>query len=201
MRSRCSLLALVVSLALATPAAAASKPSCSMRASKTVASSSTARVFTVKSRKADTGNVLYGCLRSVGRRVRLAENTDDELYTYTAFSKVGLNGRFVVFQYEAADVSCKADCPPDYAPVVVSIEVADLRRRRVRGYAGVARDSLLVTPGGTPAWLQAAATAGGGADVHAGADVLDSGPVDGLTLDGHELRWTNAGAPKSATLR
>lgn len=189
----------VVALAPAGSAgAAAERPTCSLKGSKTVASNGAARVFTVVSGREEYGDVLYGCLRSVGRRIRLAEEFDDGLYQSSTFEKVRLNGRFVVWQVQHIDVSCKADCPPAYSPTRVQIDVADLRRRRVKAFAGSARDSLFVTRTGTPAWLEDGV---GGIEVHAGEQVLDIGAIDSLSLAGHELSWLNSGQRKSATLR
>jgi hypothetical protein len=128
----------------------------------------------------------------------MAANYDDGIYQSTAFSKVGLNGRFAVWQLQSIDISCKADCPPGYEPVQFRIGVADLRSRRGRGYDGSARDALVVTRGGTPAWLQ---EAGSAVEVRAGAQVLDTGAIDSLALRGYDLTWQNAGVPKSASLR
>jgi hypothetical protein len=189
---------LLAVLAFAPAADAATKRTCSRAGSETVASNSTARVYTVFSLRDGYGDILYGCLRKTGRHVRLAENYDDDLYASTSFDKVRLNGRFVVWQFQSIDVSCKADCPPGYSPTNVLIEVADLRSRRVRQFEGEARDALLVSRRGMPAWLQDTPTGG---EVHTGAQVLDSGAVDRLRLSGDVLRWTNAGVAKSATLR
>jgi hypothetical protein len=188
----------VVALGLAPAEASAAKRTCSLKGSKTVASNSTARVFTVASRRADYGNVLYGCLRSVGRRVRLAEDYDDGLYQTSSFDKVGLNSRFVVWRSTDTDVSCKAACPPDYTGSSVSIEVGDLRRKRVATFAGSPKDALFVGRAGTPAWLQDGV---GGVQVYAGDQVLDTGAIDSLSLSGATLSWVNGGVSKSAPLR
>lgn len=198
MRTRLLLSALAVGLAAApAPASAATKPSCSVKGSKTVASNSAARVYTVTSRRDEYYDILFGCLRKDGRRVRLAEQYDDDLYVSRTFSKVRLNGRFVVWQYQATDVSCKADCPPGYQPTQSDVQVANLRTRRVRDYPGRANDALFVTRRGTPAWLEGD---GDQVRVHAGLKVLDTGRIDSLTLRGYELGWANAGVVKSATL-
>jgi hypothetical protein len=190
---------LTAALLLLVPAASAqAKPSCSVKHSKTVASNSSARVFTVRSHRDDYGDILYGCLKSTGKRTRLAEDYDDNYVSSSSFDKVALNGRFAVWQYVASDVSCKADCPPDYQPTRYTVQVGDLRVRKVKAYDGQAKDTVLVTRAGTPAWLQDGV---GGVEVHAGAQVLDTGVIDGLALTGNVLSWTNAGMPKSATLR
>jgi hypothetical protein len=196
-----TLIAAVAFVALApagTAVAAPKKPACSVKGSKTVTSNRYARVFTLRSKQEDFGDVLYGCLRSSGRRVRLSAEFDDGLYSTSAFTKVGLSGRFVVWQLNSVDTSCKADCPPGYEPSVFRIGVADLRSRRVTGYPGAARDVLLVTRTGIPAWVQ---QAGDLTEVHAGTQVLDSGAIGDIALNGLELSWYNAGSQHSATLR
>ena len=191
---------LIAVLALAPAAeAGSSKRTCSRSGSETVASNSTARVYTKFSQRDEYGDILYGCLRSTGRHVRLAENYDDDLYVSTTFSKVRLNGRFVVWQFESIDVSCQADCPSNYQATETHISVADLRTRRVRRFEGEARDRLFVTRGGTPAWLQDAM--GGVVEVHAGDQILDSGQIEALDLSGTMLAWFKDGMPRSATVR
>lgn len=189
---------LLLVLATAPAADAATKRTCSRSGSETVASNNYVRVYTKFSQRAEYGDILYGCYRRTGRHVRLAENYDDDLYVSTTFSKVRLNGRMVVWQFEAIDVSCKADCPPGYDPSTTLIEVADLRSRKVLQFEGEARDALFVTRRGTPAWLQDSPAGG---EVHSGSQVLDSGAVDGLSLRGKVLSWTNAGVARSAMLR
>jgi hypothetical protein len=200
MRRTCPLiLALALALALVPPAGAASKRTCSVKGSKTVVSNRYARVYTVPARGLDEVAKLYGCARSVGRRVLLDVHTDDQYVASEEFSEVGLNGRMVVWKHVSSDFSCKADCPPSYDPVVESVGVRDLRARRNHALAGNPRPgTLLVTRKGTPAWLQGDAPA---IEVHAGPNVLDTGAIDSLSLQANVLSWTNAGAPKSATLR
>jgi hypothetical protein len=71
-----------------------------------------------------------------------------------SFTQVRLNGRFVAWQFDASDLSCKADCPPDYNPLRQTINIADLRTRKRKSTAGAARpDTLSVTRGGTAIWL------------------------------------------------
>jgi hypothetical protein len=193
-------LAMLVALAAApTAGAAAKKPTCSVKGSKTVVQNSQARVYTLKSRKEFFGNVLYGCLRSSARKVRLASNYDDGYVTSQQYSKVGLNGRFVVFHFVSTDVSCKADCPPGYEPTSYQVIVTNLRTRKVTRYNGRPKDKLFVTATGIPAWLQDAATPGV-VEVHAANQVLDTGVINGLALAGFQLSWVNSGQTKSATL-
>ena len=200
MRLRLVLTALVVLSLVPTgdAAAAGSARKCAVKGSKTVASNRYARVFTVRSGREDYGDILYGCMLGVGKRMRLAEQYDDGLYVTESFDKVRLNGRMVVWQSTSTDVSCKADCPPGYESTSFRVAVADLRSRKIKGYDGEAKDALFVTRRGTPAWLEDAT---GGVEVHAGTQVLDVGAIDSLALRGNLLSWTNAGQPESAVLR
>jgi hypothetical protein len=182
--------------------AAARKPSCAAAKSKTVAQNASARVFKITRSSGTTR--LYGCLRSSGRRVVLAQAADD-IETSTGFDRVRLNGRFVAWQGTATDLSCKADCPPGYDPYTWTIERVDLRSRKGRAFSGrAAGQALVVSRKGAVAWVQST-----GADTYdvragdaAGARTLDSGAIDpkSLKLAGSTLSWTNAGAPKTAAL-
>jgi hypothetical protein len=193
-------LALLVALAAApTAGAATKKPTCNVKGSKTVVQNSQARVYTLRSHKEFFGNVLYGCLRSTARKVRLVANYDDDYVTSQRFSKVGLNGRFVVLHFVSTDVSCKADCPPGYQATSYEVIVMNLRTRKLTRYDGRPKDKLFVTATGTPAWLQDAATPGV-VEVHAANEVLDTGVISRLALAGFELSWVKSGQAKSATL-
>jgi hypothetical protein len=198
MRHRVLIAALAVLAIAPSPASAATTRTCSLKGSRGIASNSTARVYTVRSHREDYGNILYGCLRSTGKRVRLAEEYDDGYVTSSSFDKVRLNGRFVAWESSSTDISCKADCPPGYSGSSGGIDVADLRSRHVKEYAGSPGDELVVGRGGTPAWLQ---TGVGGVEVHAGDQVLDTGVVDHLKLSGTTLSWQNGGQAKYANLR
>ncbi|MEA2445299.1 MAG: hypothetical protein QOJ12_2591 [Thermoleophilales bacterium] len=201
------LLPLVILAVLAFAPAADAKSTCSATGSKTVASNSSARVYTVKSGRADYGDVLLGCLRSNGKRFRLAENYDDGLYVTSSFSKVRLNGRFVGWQVDNSDVSCKADCPPGYQTATSALALVDLssRRRRTIDAAAVG-NALVVSRTGGLAWVgqgQGALvvyTAPAGSREYTPADSGDIDPSS-LSLRGSVLSWRNAGVAKTATLR
>jgi hypothetical protein len=197
-----SLLAVLLAFAVAQPASAASKRhSCTAKGAKTVVKDRDARVFTTPGGQGeDTIERLYGCLYSNGTRVLLAESSDDQFTSSALFSNVTLNKRFVAWQFRTEDISCKADCPPDYQPVHVNISARDLKAKRTKRFDGAVKGkALAVGRKGTPAWLQDAA-AGGAVEVHAGANVLDTGAIDTLKLKGTTLSWLNAGAAKSAPL-
>jgi hypothetical protein len=99
----------------------------------TLASSSTARVYRVpvSGRERATG-VVYGCLRAGGRTTRLARESDDAIETSHAVTATKLGGRYAVLVIETTDLSCKADCPPDFQTQRDVLRVTDLRTRRSR---------------------------------------------------------------------
>jgi len=152
-------LALLVLLAVAPAgsASAATKHSCTAKGAKTVVKNKTARVFTTPGRPGeDTIDRLFGCLYSTGKRILLTESRDDEFVSSESFSDVKLSGRFVAWQFKSEDFSCKADCPPGYDPTSEYVVLVDLRTRKRKGTAGEARPgTLAVTRGGTATWLDA----------------------------------------------
>ncbi len=181
---------------------------CRKAGSQTVAQNRTARVYSVAVASSDNYVIarLYGCVRRSGRRVRLAEATDDDIYSSSSWSDVRLAGRFVAWSYRSDDVSCKANCPPDYSPTRRSIHLYDLRRRTSRSIAERVSDGALVlTTFGALAWATEFAT--GDVVVRAsdaeGLRTLDRGEIapSWLRLDGAALHWTNAGQARSARLR
>lgn len=198
-----SVLAAVVLLALIPTGSASAAPAakrCTAKDAKTLVKNRFARVFTTPHGGDEfTTSRLFGCVHSTGRRVLLDVATDDAYTSYDEFRKVRLNGRFVAWEHESYDISCKADCPPGYQAQRISIRTRDLRAKRSRSFAGTATgENLVVGVGGTPAWLQGS---GDQVEVHAGTSVLDTGPIDSLTLSGTMLSWLNAGTPRGAGLR
>jgi hypothetical protein len=180
------------------------RPPCYLKGSHTVASSKKVRVFEVKRQ---SGNRLYGCLRSNGVRQVLAKGYDDGYVTSGTFDEVKLAGRFVAWQFTATDISCKAACPPEYDPTTADLHIRDLRSRRTRNVAGeVANDGhLFLTRGGSIGWPERPSS--GPIEVnaydHAGAHTLDTGDgiaPDSLHLSGSTLDWLNAGERRTATL-
>jgi hypothetical protein len=153
--------AAILALVPATSADAATSKvkRCTPKGAKTIHKTSEARVYTLKGPgpQSDDETIqqrLYGCLFSTGRPLLLAESYDDDFVASGAFDQVRLNGRFVAWQFDAEDISCKADCPPDYKPLRQSINIADLRTRKHKSTTGAARpDTLSVTRGGTAIWL------------------------------------------------
>lgn len=199
------LLTLVAALALvaalpATSSAASKKRSCTAKGAKTVAGNRYARVFSAPARPGDYADErLFGCLYSKGRRVPLAEAYDDDYVSAEEFRKVRLRGRFVAWEQESYDISCKTGCPPGHQATTWRVHSVDLRSRRDRSYRGaVLGDSLVLGRLGTPAWLE---PLGDSVRVRAGGAALDEGAVASLALRGSTLTWTNAGHQRGATLR
>jgi hypothetical protein len=180
--------------------AATAKNRCDAKGAKTVVKSRFVRVFKAPGRAEDSTGRLFGCMYSNGKRVLLDEGSDDGLVTSEAFRRVVLNGRFVAWEHESVDLSCKAECPPGYETLSYTIHSRDLRSRKTRTFSGkVAQDSLDVGKLGTPVWVQ---SVGDLEEVHAGDSVLDTGNIIGLRLSGTTLEWLNeTSGAKTATVR
>jgi hypothetical protein len=156
------------------------------------------------------GSQLFACLQASGRPWALATgiNVPDG---YLAV--VRLAGDFVAFgAYEGSACARYGMCPPGYSPSLTTA-VVDLR-------TGARRDFHLADPRGTPvaghalvlnsrgsiAWIGCPVGCDAGRELHTidaqGNHLLDTGALDAasLRLSGSTLSWTNAGAPRSATL-
>src|SRR3954451_8051446 len=129
-------------------AATAKVKRCTPKGARTIHRTSEARVYTLrgpgpKSEFEDVQRRLYGCLFSTGRPLLLAESYDDGIYTSGDFSQVRLNGRFVAWQFDASDISCKDTCPPGYNPVTQRIHIGDLKSRKGKNTNGSAAQDTL----------------------------------------------------------
>ena len=202
MRRLIALLVLAGLVAVAAPApASAAKARCAAKRSHTVAKNRLVRVYSVSR----NGNRrLRGCLRATGRRVLVVREYDDGYVESGTYRDVRLAGRFVAVVFDATDVSCKADCPPDYEATQTSVVISDVRSRRDRTTrTHETPGSLRLSTAGVAAWL---APIAGGFEVHAydgsGEPVLDSGAIDpaSLSLAGLHLTWANGGVARSAEL-
>ena len=183
------------------PAAAAARSECKRAHSKTIARNRTARVYETTTSE---GSRLYGCAYATGRRLLLAEASDDDYVSSQSYELVGLRGRFVALTTESTDVSCKAACPPGYSGSSSRIEVFDIRRRRqVRSIAAQAQKVVLTTRGAV-AWseLEGKGIAIRAAD-GAGSRVLDSGAIaaDSLRVELTIVSWVKDGVERFARLR
>lgn len=163
-----------------------------------------ARVFWLPSRPESLDQtVMYGCLRSNGRAIRLqgAYDSGEDGRSYT---HVKLAGRFVAWDDGRYDITCKADCPPGYVPNHDAIAVRDLRRHHTRFVQLTSgAGAVAVNHSGGVAWVQGS---GNAMTVHArdssGERTLDRGRIDDTSLKvrGGTVRWLNAGQPRSAPL-
>jgi hypothetical protein len=180
---------------------------CIPKGTKTVVKNKYARVFTADgpgpSADPDVQRRLYGCMYSTGRRALLSVAWDDDYVTAGSFSNVRLNGRFAAWEHEAYDISCKADCPPDYNPTTWSVNVVDLRRpNKERGtFAGGDVTDLVVTRTGAIAWIEPGKVKAIDAD---GERVLASKneiAIESLELVGREVSWLEGTERASAVLR
>ena len=195
--------ALALAVAAAPAAEAKSKP-CSRKGSSTIVSTKSVRVYRVKN--SDGGFDLFGCLRSDGKRQNLEHGYDDMIETSGTFDRVHVAGHFVAWQFTAYDVSCKADCPPGYDPTAVTLRIRDLKKRKTKTVNGevASHGRLVLTTGGSIAWTQQGVGSAVAVNAYDGAGrrELDKGqiPPGSLHLTGSVAHWTNAGAPKQATL-
>lgn len=213
-------LIVIASLALAliaTAPAAAAKPSCARKGSKTVARAPGMRVFTVRSvdRFAEEEVVrLYGCWSVDGRKRWLAENVESDYDgSGTGFGDVRAAGRYVAWLAWDFDGSCKADCPPGYDQSDEALVVYDLQRGRVlrrselpdhTTYRG---GSLALTQHGGIAWLTSGETLGSVPDLAVldrdGRRVLDSGNIAPASIRAEIsiVSWVRDGVEHFARLR
>lgn len=196
----CSALAIsATGTGVASAAGAHHKP-CSRKGSKTIASNSHTRVYSVPT--AD-GSKLYGCLRSADKPRRLFVASDDGYVTSQLYDRVTLTGRFVAWQVTDTDDSCKADCPPGYNPTTKHLDLRDLRKSKTRNVVGEVdpKGKLVVTTGGALAWVEPGYAIK--AFDRAGARTLDTAPTiepGSLRRHNNDVSWANAGVSRSATL-
>jgi hypothetical protein len=201
---RVALVVAAVALLATSPAAEAKSKPCTRKGSHTIVSTKSVRVYRVKN--SDGNFDLYGCLRSDGRRQKLQHGYDDMIETSGTFDRVHVAGHFVAWQFTAVDVSCKAQCPPEYNPTTVTLRVRDLKKRKTLNVHGEVASGgrLVLTSGGAIAWTQQGVGSAVAVNAYDGAGrrQLDSGHVQAgsLRLTGRVAHWTNAGVPKQAAL-
>lgn len=148
-------------------------------------------------------DALYGCLWANGRELLLDASSDD-FYGSDHYGEPILGGRYVAWVYTTEDISCKADCPPNYDATTEYVNVYDLKKARGKvTTADPAFDSLRLNSSGDAAWLTLAG--GGNLAVNAwkGAQsrVLDTGPITRFRLRGPKLSWVNGDVQHAVTLR
>jgi hypothetical protein len=175
--------------ACAVPASAVTTDRCKTAGRQTVAVNRELRVLS----RGDTTSV---CLRRTGRSTPIF--TADGLYTFGGV--LALAGHRVGYATQYTP-ECKADCPPTVS-TRYETGVFDAARRVHRVLATEPTNRLVLAPSGTVAWLT-------GSDADAvlhyadryGRRTLDTGaiPAASLKRSGTTLRWTHAGAARSAT--
>jgi hypothetical protein len=199
--ARSLVLLTLVALAVAAAPAAAAPSSNPCQRGKTIAKNGHARVFKVV---AGDDTRLYACLLGERKRVLLGVATDDGYVTFEKIRLVRLTGRFVAWDFESTDLSCKADCPPEYDTTREHASVYDLRRRQRRRLHEIAPRRLELTRTGVLAW-----TSGADGDVSvfksaATGDrtLLDEGNVraSSLRVQGLRASWVKDGVRTSVRI-
>jgi hypothetical protein len=198
MRSRRLLVVLVAVLGLAVGAAPAeanhSKGKCKARGT-TLAKNDSGRVYETTTK--DGSEVLWGCYWARNRGFEMDVSSGDDISTFESYGNVMLRGRFVAWTFTSEDVSCKADCPPNYDATTEFVKTYDLKTRDEDSetsdpYSG----SLRLNSGGALAWLTIAAGTGN-YEVHAwdgaGHRTFDTGAITRFRLRGPTLSWVNGG--------
>lgn len=149
-------LVVVIALALLVPpllpvdSIAASRKSCRVAGSTTLAQNSFVRLYSVPN---PAGRDLRACLRSNGRHRRLDADSSDDFVTSESWSGPRLAGRYAAWTHTYTDVSCKAACPPGYTGVSQWAVVYDVRRgRQVATRSGAF--AFVLTDRGALAWLE-----------------------------------------------
>ena len=158
-------LAVVIALGLLVPpllpvdSIAASRKSCRVAGSTTLAQNSLVRLYSMPNPE---GRDLRACLRSNGRHRRLDADSSDDLVTSRSWNDPRLAGRYAAWTHTFTDVSCKAACPPGYSGVNRSTQVVDVRRGRVVTSHPWPREpgSVVLTNRGAIAWIQEASPLG-----------------------------------------
>ena len=209
---------LCIALVATAPASAArnkAKPSCAKKGSYTVLRAPGVRVFTARVTDEEEGLVrLYACLSANGRKQELADSFESSYNgTSDGFSDVRLAGRYVAWQRDEFDGSCKADCPPNYDQSDETVIVYDVRRERlVRQWAlpeftTYRSRSLALTQRGGLAWLAAPDGLGTTPQLEVldagGRRVLDSGniPATSVRAEISIVSWVRDGIEHFARLR
>jgi hypothetical protein len=163
-------------------------------------------VYEVESTDSFIDTVLYGCLFSRNKPLRIGDAFDDHYVVNNGYRTVRLAGRFVAYAAWDEDVSCKAACPPGYDSRDDWVAVWDLSKRKARSQAGLAAGGTLkLNDHGETAWLER--LGGGQREVHlwdAGAHrVLDTGPIRSasLALTSSTLSWVDGDVQHTVQLR
>ena len=144
--------ALLVALAAAAPAGAThSRGKCKGRGD-TIVKNDAGRVYE-REEEAEVRQ-LFGCLWASNREIELETASGDDITISESYDEVLLRGRFVAWVFTREDVSCKADCPPDYDATQEYVNVFNLGTRKGDFETSEAvADSLRLNSTGAAAWL------------------------------------------------
>lgn len=193
----------VILLALAATSADAthSRGKCKARGT-TIAKNDTGRVYE-REEEAEVRS-LWGCTWSRNRPFQMEVAEGDDFTTFESYDNVILRGRFVAWVFTHEDISCKADCPPNYDATTEYVRTYDMRTGAdAEETSDPEAGKLRLNSSGSLAWLTLAGD--GNRDVHAwdaaGHRTLDSGLIGKFRLRGRTLSWVNGGdLARTATL-
>ncbi len=160
----------------------------------TIVKNDTGRVYE-REQDADVRQ-LWGCVWDRNRPFVMDVAEGDGFTTSESYDNVILRGRYVAWTFVHEDVSCKADCPPNYDPTTEYVKTFDLKTRdEDLETSDAAAGSLRLNTRGSLAWLILAGN--GNHNVYAwdgnGARSLDTGPITKFRLRGATLSWVNGG--------
>jgi hypothetical protein len=190
--------ALLLALGAATPASANhSRGKCKARGD-TIVKNDSGRVY---EREEDAEvTTLYGCLWSTNREVELQSSSGDGFTVNEGYAEVLLRGHFVAWVFTREDISCKADCPPNYDPTQEYVNVFNLKARKGDfETSDPAFGSLRLNSTGAAAWLTTPSSGGSEVNVWDGAGwrSLGSGQIRRFRLRGRMLSWLDGDVPRS----
>lgn len=160
----------------------------------TIAKNDTGRVY---EREQDAEvRTLWGCVWSQNKPFEIEAAAGDDISTFESYDDVLLRGRYVAWTFTREDVSCKADCPPNYDATTEYVSTMDLRTQDGDSdLSDPEAGTLRLNTKGSLAWLTLAG--GGDRDVHSwdskGPRKLDSGLITRFRLRGPTLSWVNGG--------
>ena len=160
----------------------------------------------------DEEDVYFFCVRPDGRRETLLTPEDEFQTTHaTLVGRVRLAGRYAAYRYIWQRPPCSDANPCQPGEALQGYRVGINRPGYTPFEADVGDNDTTfgLTAGGVLAWLTAVA---GGQELHvlggpfgkqAPGVVVDSGAIDpgSFSVQGTTLSWTNAGTPKTFSLR
>ena len=195
-------IALLVALAAAAPAGAThSRGKCKGRGD-TIVKNDSGRVY---EREQDTEvKQLFGCLWSADRELELETAAGDGFTTFEDYGNVLLRGHFVAWVFTREDISCKADCPPNYDATQEYLNVYNLKARDGDfETSDPLSGSLRLNSTGAAAWLTSAGSGNSEVNVWDGSGwrSLGSGQISRFKLHGRRLTWLDGAEQRSFKTR